>query len=710
MDTTTGAAQTAAYHTVMTILQEAAYYHDGAIDFAQVSLSEDVPASQISYIAAPNAYGWGYCLATYGSGAECGMGWHGLSLIQWSNGMPLTVMAGTGASVATALGPNTALQVPTEISVATSYFNSVPTNPLEVMFGAAPEYMDYQGCSSTYNGCDIVNTTDPVQAANFLLMAANDTLNQCVYKAHGLYSQFQEYGYPCSPYDAVTGAGASMDGMRAAVDAEYGFQLINPACQYTLENAPWGTAGNTGITWDNIAPVVNYLHKWIGAEFFLKGSVVGTSTTNELYPAFPYVGLDESMGGVGTANSGLFTKRSIMEMISGYNDTLKGELTSSAWYEGLYGVSHRKFVKPQDKACDYSTHGDECDRYGIYTGAVDVKDVGKRYYSQGATEIVTREDIDQECEQLAYPHREMWPYQVHFPDADGVSVGYQSCNVWNTPEIIKKNGGMALEPQYEDFLTGSVSGGDLARNKDDYQSPQLAFYNSLNARVMNLSSVGSEDVKGVFAFKYELDDAMWLNDGTYDDTSKNGNNKKYRHTGPNYLMELTSQHGVPIYLSKPYLDGVEDDLKAHIQTNAGYVEGEDYESSMYAEPLSGKVIKASIKLQTNLGLHNQMMDTTTFYDLAMSNAFAPAQWEGTGFETTIVPFFYITAEAELTDEQAKDVTDLFKAVDDGLKIAFGLLGLFTALFIVGIVVTVIGCLCVGGGAAMGGGGGVAPEK
>jgi len=709
----------------MTLLYEGAYHQDGLFDFAIYGIN-----AQSDYDASSCAY-WGT------AGFNC------LGAMQFANAAPLMAFANAPS---TAFLGETSLQVPSEISVATSYFNNQPLNPIEYAYAAAdPEFMDYQDCSSTRNGCDTIDNLTPSEAYALLIMSTNSTLNQCIFKAKGLYEVLQETGYPCSSYDGVTGAGATgytansdeahacastyadyiMDyetyptgvnvtldavivGMRAAIDASYGFNLINPACQYPLDATHYVDAG---LTWDNIVPISNYLHSWIGGEFFLKGTVVGLEVVpNALgtydMPGFPYIGLPSS--GVGSANSGLFTERTIMEMISGYNDTLKDSLSNNGFYEGLYGVSNRKFIRPDDEDCDFNTN-DECERYGMYTGASDVSDIRKRFYAQGAYEVVERTDLDQECEQKAYPHATIYPYQIHFPLADGTYEGYDDCKVWNAPEVIKKSEGAGLAPQYSELLKSTAT--SYTTNRDDYEAGPLSFYNSLNARVMNFTSDGtltSDDTLGVSAFKYTLDDAMWLNDGTFDSTEMNADNAKYRHTGPNYLMELTSQHGVPLYLSKHYLDGFEG--TSHIAVNGNYDSTADYSSSMYVEPITGMPIKAEVKLQSNFGIHNKMLDATTLYAGAMANAYAPTQWAASGFETTIVPFFSIEASAMLSQDQADTATDGLDTIDDVFVVIDAALAMGATLTTVGIIILVLGCMGCIGGAAMGGGGKTAPEK
>ena len=403
-------------------------------------------------------------------------------------------------------------------------------------------------------------------------------------------------------------------------------------------------------------------------------------------------------------------------MIGGYNDTLKAALTSSPFYEGLYGITNRKFLRP-DHGCDlygknrknsFNTNED-CDRYGMYTGATDIADLGKRFYAQGAYEIVDRTDLDQERARKAYPHDTLYPYQIHFPDASGSYSGYDSCNVWKTPEVIKKSRGASLEPQYMDFFAGS-SAPNWKRNEDDYESPQLSFYNALNARVMNFTSVGQDNVKDIFAFKYELDDDMWLNDGTFDADNSNPDNAKYRHTGPNYLMELTSQHGVPVYLSKPYLEDYAGTDHIAEGKNGDFSDDEDYSSAMWIEPLTGKAIKGKVNLQVNNGILNKMLNVNTLYTKAMENGYSPSQWSSSGFSATIVPFFWVQAEGEISDDAAADVVKMMKDVDDGLAAIPGILSGLALIWIFGIIILVLGCCCCGGGAVAGSGGKTAPAK
>merc|ERR1712224_362689 len=207
------------------------------------------------------------------------------------------------------------------------------------------------------------------------------------------------------------------------------------------------------------------------------------------------------------------------------------------------------------------------------------------------------------------------------------------------------------------------------------------------------------DVKGIHMNKYTMDDAMWRNEDT------NGNNHKYRFTGPDYLMEMSSTNGVPTYISKPYLIDFED--TSHISVNGDYDASTDYASYLYVEPLTGVPMKAEIKAQVNFGVHNKMLDRTTLFNNAMSNGLAV----GTGgFETTIVPFFWVDVSPELTDDQAADFVDALDTIDDVITVALAAAAMGGMLITVGIIILVLGCLGIVGGVASGGGSGVAPEK
>jgi hypothetical protein len=506
-------------------------------------------------------------------------------------------------------------------------------------------------------------------------------------------------------------AGATIDAIRATLKSADGKAILNPACQEPLETAEWNSFGASGVTWDNIYPVTNFVHKWIPGEFFLKGTVVGTTYVGDAFgtnmvPGFPYIGLDPALGGVGSANSGLFTKRTIAEMISGYNDTVKQELSGDGWYGGLYGNAQRRFVKPSgpQKRClsNNGNDNEDCDLYGSYTGKGDIDDMFKLNMVAGATAIVDRNDLNEECSRPTYPHAIIYPFQIHLPDEDGSYDGYDSCDVWLSPEQLDGQLSGAAPPQYSDFITVDVAASPpkFERNKDDYEPLPFAFYNSGTARFTNMTSDGvlyDDDTKGVPAFKYEVDDKMWQASPT------NPQNSKYRMAELDGVMEVSSTNGVPMFVSKPYLEGFDGDddnsaISSWISVNGDYSETEDYGTYIWVEPLTGMAIKGDVKAQVNFGLNNQMLDTITFYENAMANGYTSTR--NSNFSTTIIPFFWVELSSELFDEQADDALEIFEDTDDAILAFKAAFATMSALFIAGIVILVLGCLSTAGSGAV----------
>ena len=63
--------------------------------------------------------------------------------------------------------------------------------------------------------------------------------------------------------------------------------------------------------------------------------------------------------------------------------------------------------------------------------------------------------------------------------------------------------------------------------------------------------------------------------------------------------------GLPLYLSKPHLSGVDNELTAHLQYTNHNTSLDD-KSYIDVEPILGAAINANIVLQTNFAIHNKV--------------------------------------------------------------------------------------------------------
>lgn len=211
----------------------------------------------------------------------------------------------------------------------------------------------------------------------------------------------------------------------------------------------------------------------------------------------------------------------------------------------------------------------------------------------------------------------------------------------------------------------------------------------------------SKGSKSVDCFRYEMDEKMWKN---------TPDNVKYHQTSgnPEYLLELTSIAGLPLYFSKPYMNGVDSKLLAHLDFK-GVDHSLPNRSYIDVEPLLGVPINVDLNFQVNFAIHNKMLDASSFYDNVTSLAESDysGSWRSERFETTLVPFFYTKIKQKMTDDQIKDYVKVLDTVDKALTLAEEALPTVELLTIFGIIIMVLscGCICGAGVLAKQGGGG-----
>lgn len=535
----------------------ALYYFSGPGDYLTTNSSQTI-WSIFKWIN-ESAVGPGYLAfataALDAFGFEIGTvnSWERIGALQFATG-GVTQAFGTGMGLHQmdpySIGTRAAV-APSDLFSATAHFNT-PTTPTEIEGIASwtPFGKDYGGCTQYYKGCgpfvgnpdylEINGTTSPYlpaftaqESVNLLEIMSNTTASMCLYTARGLY---EELAQQCAAY-ALTSSSPACHALLAELVDSYMANfttsplaslrnpddkpLVAPACRYTLDEM----FGDAGITYDNLIAASLFFHDWLGAEFALLGmftELKGRENSGGLGGKddswWPYLHVNSD--GVGETNSGLFTKRSILEILEGYNDTLAA--ASGVDYTGL---------SPSLAWSDEALSGEYFS-------------TGTPYIRRGATEVLTRQDLneDDDCNKAVYLNN------VHFPDPshEGYYLakygnttptwdGYDSCKVWRSAEAIDGSGKMGLAGQYHDFVPNYD---EFARAEiGDYKHPDFSFYNSLAGRSMNFSYAetttlkNSGGTKRVDCFRYEMDENWWWNDGTWDPTQMNDNNHKYRHYG-----------------------------------------------------------------------------------------------------------------------------------------------------------------------------------
>eukprot|EP00929_Paragymnodinium_shiwhaense_P067610 TRINITY_DN34000_c0_g1_i1.p1 TRINITY_DN34000_c0_g1~~TRINITY_DN34000_c0_g1_i1.p1 ORF type:complete len:1134 (-),score=241.45 TRINITY_DN34000_c0_g1_i1:215-3616(-) len=340
----------------------------------------------------------------------------------------------------------------------------------------------------------------------------------------------------------------------------------------------------------NVELIAGYLSVYLPTNLWWHGTICGGDLT--AYGTCP-------------SNAGLLVKVTPRQFFeTGWVDPVVAQFAPNASYNGLMGKQYDS-IEDEEASDGYDPEGAI---WGMYTGVPDISRINDVAVVGGKTELELRSDLGYSCTSEFTKFRQ-----------DG-------CKIWQNKTVVK-----GLE---DGVMLGPLDRRDVnVFNYEQLSRPEqiIARWEGSLKRVIEFEKVGEEQVLDTRGERYEPVAT------TMADASVYPANANFHMTHGDGIAPLeTMLDGPPLFVSRPYFEG-RDDLKECFEG----LDGDPKEIYMVIEPLTGAAIAGGLKLQTNVGVSRAMFNSDMHQ----------AYFNATGCEQTYFPFFTVTADARMTDDQ-----------------------------------------------------------
>lgn len=316
-----------------------------------------------------------------------------------------------------------------------------------------------------------------------------------------------------------------------------------------------------GIRVDTVAFIGPYLLNYLPATFILKGKLeLGTVQEDGTHPS----------------NTGMFVKRTVREILHGYDDMLLTTLGQNQTWKGFVGPE----IHDESEARAWDVLMNRTGKLNEFVRD-DVENLDNFRQWQGLSTFELSTDLGKKCPSIA------WEAEQEF----------MNCTVWqNTEKIVGKHHSLQVFPFKEniDVPSLNVFAPDLFRNVwFDY----------------------SEDVEveGIKMRRYRIRTSELKN------AADNANNSQAQERSNNYRIAIsgfqdlsTAYDMTPIHLGLPrHYSNVEEHNKIHGVTTGDWNDTSNtaaLETFLDVEPLTGKVMQGRQRLQVNMRLDTSRFD------------------------------------------------------------------------------------------------------
>jgi len=410
------------------------------------------------------------------------------------------------------------------------------------------------------------------------------------------------------------------------------------------------TYASTGLAPSNWIIYANYLSVRLSKDILIGDIIVG----------FP---LDE--GGVGSVNSGLFVRRTVGEVLFGWDDPLFAVMgLDDEEYNGMFGKLYASPEAQEAAVLDASRTYSR--KTGV--GSPNAANAQQEIMVQGVTAITRRDDIAGGTCEDAYTLM--------------ILQDPETCPVWTETETIS---GLSSDVQSamtsEDWTWDNYM--EVGAEVDERH-----MWLAVLLRAMPLSNAGEGTVGGgIRVHEFSTHPSTFLGDCSDGVTPCNEANAKYRMDMGDGLIPMEyGSAGAPMVVSQPYFVHPDGELAGVLECLDLSAMPQDYNhktmgSWLKVEPLTGTTMDAAVRLQVNFNVNSAMLN----------GGVHPNLFTEEGCESIIWPFVIVEVLGGLTDSQAKDFRALVYGNIDMFKMIWYIMGIGGALLaICGIALIVVG--------------------
>ncbi|KAJ1459605.1 CD36 family-domain-containing protein [Pelagophyceae sp. CCMP2097] len=360
----------------------------------------------------------------------------------------------------------------------------------------------------------------------------------------------------------------------------------------------------TGLTPANAHIYTGYLYTYLAESLFLKGFVVGFDrdwNTARSDPLGVQPGsLSLKSDGTGRVNSGLFTRRSLRDMLFGYEDPIFGLVPVAPGakpnrYDGLLGFQY-------DSVADQRADVNSPLTYAQFTGKGNPRDIGRYALWRNVTEMVIRPDI---------PSKGGLSYDCSTWQSQGFDMypdGFESCNIWGEGHAPKPFGA---------HVTQVPPGGRRDFFFKKAVPEKYAIWVTTVLRPLNFEYDSDAVVRGVSVRRYLPEYSQFHTaDCEREPERCNVANVAFRmDKTPGFIIPLhTTVGGPPSVVALPALGQMEPQYIA-LFTGLPAYNKHDHGSYVDVEPETGYIVQAHKRLQYAWSVSDKSLNSPVWANL-----------------------------------------------------------------------------------------------
>jgi len=387
-----------------------------------------------------------------------------------------------------------------------------------------------------------------------------------------------------------------------------------------------------GLSLATLELFVDYLTSYLPVQVLWRGSIIGYRRVGS-GPYDSFVGRSEEFedlqDGIGTANSGLFCRRTGRELLFGYVDAL-GWLVGRGAPLPYYGMLSVRYSYNSIEAQSASPTANY--DFEARTGKADPDEFQQWIRYRGMDGFNRADEVTTDN---AYAGGSGF---LPCPPDDPVN-----CLVYHVPVTIRGlNPVWSIPPFTYQFCDRPRDGGCLSDPPSE-----VTFYNPTLGRPEEWTYVRLEDVKGLITYRYELRDPS-----SYE-------NLVYRNREAMVVEMSTLSGGIPIATTRPYAAHTVPrvwDSVSYPRERAGLTDA-DFDNYLNYEVYSGFAVRGNISAQLNLRLEKSTW-TLPFWDGLFNGE----------YDTIYLPVFWLYVQSEISSSDAKSLSDILYATQEVLSL------------------------------------------
>ena len=433
-----------------------------------------------------------------------------------------------------------------------------------------------------------------------------------------------------------------------------------------LTAAQYAGAGDTSLITAMLGEATFQATGLSDANWMIYASYLSTRLPMDILIGDAIVGPTIDAEGVGSLNSGLFTRHTIREMLYGWEDPIFTAVGLDRRWDGMFG---KLFESPEAQdAAVTDTSRSYSRKTG--TGSANAADAGDEVLWRGIAEFTKRDDVPGgSCED---------DYTLI------VRQDPDTCEIWTETETIAGLDSMAQN---------SMSSSDWTW--DNYmeipaENDELRMWSADLYRAISLVNSGDADLMGIHVHKYVINPLSLMGDCSDGVEPCNADNAKYRMSlGDGLIPMETAAAGAPMVASMPYFlnsDGSKITKAAECVDLSQIPQAAAWDDAtlgswLDVEPMTGKTLDAALRLQINFHVTDALLNGGVY----------PNLWTGDGCTDIIWPYLVIQDLGSLSADQAADFKDVIYGSIDMMRMIWLIaMAAGAALALCGTAVAIIG--------------------